>query len=565
MLGALLLTSLLLLLPYLRLWWSEGFWRVPVDGLDGRLILFLHEHWFQVITQKVSLLHPPFFWPLENTLGFSDAFFLNGLIYSCARFIGLDPWQSTVALIAVLKWTGCTGMFLLLRQVAGCSRGIAFLGSVLFTAGALAHNLLAHGHLQLLAIYVVPWVLVLIYHAATRKTSAQATFPAAVAGLLAAAIFPTGFYIAWYGLFAAALWASVFLLFYGIDLLRHPPPTIRSWQTVLWPFPAHLRVPFAIGVGLFGLGLLPFLLFYLPINAEYGGRQWDALHLTIPSFKEFFYLGINNVFWRPIYTLLDLPPEKFPQARSLGWAPFFGIACLLAAFRILRTPRRNDSDNRFPYLWQTTIASTAILLILNFRVGGYSLWQFVHENIPGASAIRYYQRFNFVLQIPLLLICARATCLPTTATHSTKLRLPALLVLLLLVAEQQPDRPSAYHPPLPEVRAQLANIPPPPSDATVFYIRTQLPDDIPQTPQLDAMQLAQRFALPTINGYSGVTLKNWWLYDPAAPWYPTEVLRWIKIHQKSPQSLYELQRETAQWSRILPTAPLEKDIKMPHP
>jgi hypothetical protein len=48
---------------------------------DARLILFVHEHVYRTLLGQSSFLSPPEFYNLKNTLGGSDAFVLNQLVY----------------------------------------------------------------------------------------------------------------------------------------------------------------------------------------------------------------------------------------------------------------------------------------------------------------------------------------------------------------------------------------------------------------------------------------------------------------------------------------------------
>ena len=61
-----------------------------------------------------------------------------------------------------------------------------------------------------------------------------------------------------------------------------------------------------------------------------------------------------------------------------------------------------------------------------------------------------------------------------------------------------------------EARRTLASHPPPPAECEVFQVAPPFPPGRPDHAlQLDAMLLAQRFGIPTVNGYSGQLPRGW--------------------------------------------------------
>jgi hypothetical protein len=83
-----------------------------------------------------------------------------------------------------------------------------------------------------------------------------------------------------------------------------------------------------------------------------------------------------------------------------------------------------------------------------------------------------------------------------------------------------------------EELARLASIPSPGRRCQSFCIRESSPvrptDSI--SLQIDAMLIAERLTLPTVNGYSGFNPSGWRLEDPTAPDYPDLVKRWSAAH-----------------------------------
>src|SRR4051794_37101018 len=61
---------------------------------DARFVVFIHEHVFRWLSGGPTLVSPPFFFDQPGTLGYSDAFLLDQLVYSPFRWLGFDPFLS---------------------------------------------------------------------------------------------------------------------------------------------------------------------------------------------------------------------------------------------------------------------------------------------------------------------------------------------------------------------------------------------------------------------------------------------------------------------------------------
>ena len=69
----------------------SGFDLLFGDRGDTRLVVFIHEHVFQAFIGRSAFLSPPFFYDVTKTLGFSDAYLLDQIIYTPLRGLGLIP------------------------------------------------------------------------------------------------------------------------------------------------------------------------------------------------------------------------------------------------------------------------------------------------------------------------------------------------------------------------------------------------------------------------------------------------------------------------------------------
>src|SRR6266566_8963304 len=72
-----------------RSWLLSGFDAAFGDDEDGYLALALIEHWRHVFSGAAHWRDPIFFFPQRGALGYTDAFFLFGVIYAPLRFAGV--------------------------------------------------------------------------------------------------------------------------------------------------------------------------------------------------------------------------------------------------------------------------------------------------------------------------------------------------------------------------------------------------------------------------------------------------------------------------------------------
>ena len=61
------------------------------DRGDARFVVFIHEPVYRWLHGGAALLSPPFFFNQTKTLGYSDAFLLDQLIYAPLRLFRAEP------------------------------------------------------------------------------------------------------------------------------------------------------------------------------------------------------------------------------------------------------------------------------------------------------------------------------------------------------------------------------------------------------------------------------------------------------------------------------------------
>ena len=93
------------LLVFYRCFFLSGFDLMPGDG-DTKFNLVILEHWFRVAQGLEGWRSPNFFFPKEETLGYSDGLVLLAPPYIAARFAGLLPFHALQAMAMVWSLVG---------------------------------------------------------------------------------------------------------------------------------------------------------------------------------------------------------------------------------------------------------------------------------------------------------------------------------------------------------------------------------------------------------------------------------------------------------------------------
>ena len=310
-----LLASVALFGVFYRELLASGFDKIPGDDGDAFLILQILEHWRRsLFLGDVSWLSLSSFFPLANTLGYSDSMFLLGLPYGIVRAVGLDlvtAYQFTLLLVHVI---GYVAFYHLLRSVLLLKRLPAILGAALGTLNNAFYASI--GHTQLFVMGLAPVAVLLLaafvraIHRPVRSRRSRRSRRVAGSGLaiLLPLMLYTGYYVTWFLIFFGVLALVVFLL---TDRLARAGTAAMAAAYWIGDHKMEMLAYLLLALA----ALTPFLMTYLPILDEIGGRPFDEVRATLPSWFDFFNVGTANVLWSSLFM------QAFPQAltRPLAW------------------------------------------------------------------------------------------------------------------------------------------------------------------------------------------------------------------------------------------------------
>jgi hypothetical protein len=517
---------------------------LPGELGDTRFNNALLEHWVRWPGASWTWDSPPFFFPEARVLAYSDALFLFVPFYTLARLVGASPYYALAATSAALLVFGYASAIWLFRRILGLPAGISYLGAALTAFPSFLS--LHYGHFQMFATLLLP----ALFGAALRYLSDRSRgHTGFIPGLVVAAGIPlllfTSYYVGWFFVFFLALFAG-FLAW--LKVARNgAAPLRRVWSRLTWWSLASLGAVFLIS-------LIPFLALYLPRYSELGPRLWESVAKALPRPIDLINVGPDNMVWGALIA------KVVPPGRELGWELEYGLppalfllfgATCIALFLPGRGWLANEHTERHLDVLRALALSVVFAWVLLLYWRGHSLWFFVFKLIPGAGALRAVSRFQAVLHLAVIIVATFGLYGVWRAARSSVIAKILIVGLFaLLMCEEQQRNPPMFH-----ARAEaslIASVEPPPLFCSQFML---LPDPsharepMPYTANIDAMMIALRLRLPTINGYDGDTPSGWGLWDPFSSDYASAAADWASSKHVA-NGLCTLDFASGRWRKV---------------
>jgi hypothetical protein len=591
-----------------RGWLLSGFDAAFGDDEDGYLALALVEHWRHVFSGAVHWTDPIFFFPQHGALGYTDAFFLFGVVHTPLRFVGVDAFTALMLVMAGTSAIGFFGFRRLAVRHFELPPACAAIGAFLFAfANMDAVKLI---HIQAYGAMLLPIICGLILRGWNSKR--RGAVLGGAAGLLYSALFLTAFQTAWFFGFFLLLLALLHPVIWGP---RQSRELVRDMM--------NSRRPMIVAtIAAFAVGIVPFLTLYVPVIASGHSRDFAEVASNMPEWSDLANVTPENVIWGSTLQRLGvagLADDPVWEA-ELGFTPtvlvvfILGLAILAArmlpppypsshagrsiafgrgphlsllagrgraseasegegawppSFRPVATPPHPDPlpaseereqkrratcdspaqaeegrDADRALLWLG--AAVIILWLLQMEYFGVRPWRAIWAAVPGAQAIRYTFRSQLVANLFVALVVARVLAAMARARVST------WLLCAVLIAEQI----NLAWPAVMSRRAAFAwidAVPPPPEGCRIFYVAPHAgpPGRTGPQHQDDAMLLAEIRGIPTVNGYSSWFPSGWALDDPADPDYAGAVRSWVERNGIA-EGLCGLEPRAGTWMSGLP-------------
>ncbi len=515
-----------------RGWLLTGFDGAFGDDEDGYLAIALVEHWRHVLAGTVHWADPIIFFPQPGTLGYTDAFFLIGVVHALLRAVGLDTFSALMVVMTALAAIGFFGFRRLAVRHFSVPPTCAAVGAFLFAfANMDAVKLI---HIQTYCAMLLPILCGLALSSWSSKLHGAAL--GAGAGLLYGLLFLTAFQTAWF--FGCYMLLLIFL---------HPAICGIAATRALVTATATYKRGTAIGAAAgFAAGIVPFLMLYVPVFLVGHSRDFAEVASNMPQWRDFANVTPENAVWGGILEWMGVtgqphrPAWEVEIAFTPGVLAVFTVGLAMMAARARRFG--DDRDRVFIMLG----AAVVVFWLLQMDYFGMRPWHAVWSVVPGAKAIRYTFRSQLVANLFVALLVARVLA------QIGRARILTLLLGGFLVVEQI----NLVWPATMSRRATLGwidAVPAPPTGCHIFYV---VPDAGPpgrSAPQHqdDAMLFAEIRGIPTVNGYSSWFPDGWALGDPASPGYAAAVRDWARRHDIA-EGLCGLDPRAGRWTAGLP-------------
>ena len=508
--------------------WAAGaavFFRAPLvsrfdtvtgDEGDARLVTFLHEHWWQVLRgthgDVVRWDTPPVFHPATGVLSYADTFVLDLPVYVPLRLVGVPPLVAFQLCLVALTAVAFASMLRLLRRFVGVAEAPALL---LAAAAAFANNLYVDtGHAQMYATCVVPLVALLAAEAWVATPPVRRAVLGGAAGATLGLLTWSSFYIGWFAI-------VVGLVALAVLLAVRAGAVGATWRAV-----RERWVAVAAAAGGFAVMMVPFLVTYAPALRDGRGRPYDEVAGLAPRPFDLVNVGDGNLLWGSAVEALAADDARLGLLhRAVAVTPVLAAATLVAGVVLARDARRAGwTHRRTAGVVAAATAAVVALLPIQFGFGG--AWSWFHRFVPGGSAIRVWGRIEvlngFVAVLAVGCLLAARAC---AGRRGSAVALLPLAIAGLIAVEQinltdryrELDRGAQD--------ARFDAVPPPPEACRTFHLAPE-PGRDPDHASIDAMWIAQRTGVPTVNGYSGWTPDGWAL-RPDDAGYEQRVAGWV--------------------------------------
>jgi len=504
---------------------QSGFNLIAGNLGDNRLIICLHEHWYNVFNGRDHWLDPLFFFPAENILGFSDAYFLNSLVYSIFRAAGADVYLSFQFTLIFLTFLGFIFFYFLCRKYIQMNLFFSIAGSIVFTFScAMAY---ARISAQNFSVYLSPILVFLIlrcvrnFHVHYWRSLSYG----GSASILLALLFYTSFNFSWFFLFFLCLFSLFFLIISKYKLTAFLNK--RDISLIVLIFMAFI------------IALVPFLITYLPVAREGFERTFSDAFVHLITVGDL--INFTSTVWaKTIGSLQAYSSDLHRYSNTPGVViTFFATGFFWFYMTTISDRTRFLIREKIAVSLFVTIVFCWLLLL---RFGEFTLWSLVYDFIPGASANRVVVRFQFVIsffgnlfifysfnQIWYLLPKLQKK---TLISKEAIAKLFLVMVSIFLIVEQICQYPvGGIDRKLEQTR--FSGIPNPPEQAEAFFITESNQSGRSfLVVQIDAMIIAQMTGLPTINGYSGWLPSGWnFSHTQKDIVYPYQIAAWLEKKQ----------------------------------
>lgn len=511
----------------------------PGDLGDGRLNLYFLEHAHQFFTGKLSSFwNANFMFPEKNMISYSDNLLGSAPIYSLYRLLTFDTYTAYQLWFLTISALNYITAFYFLKHVFK-DNYTAALGAFIFAFSIALQSQLTHA--QTFPRFAIPLAfLMAVKFSETLKPSYF---------FLALLFLVYQIYCGIYLGFMLAIPLSIFLLIVLLKQLYIDNNKILQWKKV-----ALMLISVVINI----LILLPLMLPYMDREIPPDPEHYKRIFNTLPSIKSYLYSQEGSLFWDFLSNTGKDKPAWWDHQIFVGLiATVAFTASILLFFYLLLKKSSLQRALTTPYL---LVFTGLLTLIFYLRIHDFSAYQVIYY-LPGFSSMRSLTR---IINVELLFF-ALATSLifyELCKNYSKYILIWFLFAFTIIVADNYFFASKTYRTTT-EIAIQRTNkidsiFAKIPKGSIVSYEPSTMNSNSIYY-QLDAMFLAQKYGLKSINGYTATSPGDYTMY-----WQePNEKTRnyWLVTKNFRGDTLYVVNdAETLEVVSLIETKELNKKI-----
>lgn len=476
--------------------WISGFGLVPGDRGDTIFFIYLLEHqwqWLSGTGTAPGFWDPPVGYPMTGALAHGDIMLTFVPLYAPWRAMGASPETAYQLWLVAVSSVNFAGMGWILRRTFSVGVLAASFGACFFAFSSA--RMAQIGHVQLLPqIFVLgAFVAVVVFFRAPRNSDA-AVEPSAsraertrcdrwaiacYAGCVVAQFFG-GYYMGYFVILVSGVALGCALV-------------LKSHRAFVLARLRERAVGLASGAAVTLACLLPLAARHYEASEISRRVGVGAGEIRLPRLASYFYMGPESVVYGWLARLWPFSeiPEAHEQAIGLG---------LLTSGVVLYVFWQNRHR---PAVRFAAILVLTLVVALTWFPFEVRLWRLWYYTVPGLSVVRAVSRIGLLLSIPAALALAWFVC--ARDRNSRAMAAGTIAIASLCLVEQVRHVPTfdkrLWHC---EVETHVSRIDP---AAAAFHLVGDNEDN------LQALAVAQRAGVPTVNFVGGAFPKAWTLFE----------------------------------------------------
>ena len=528
------------------------------DEGDARLNNLLVEHWFRAFGGKEKFSIVNIFYPITNTLAYTDMLLALAIPYSILRLFGMNMFLANKIVLIGFHIFGSYSLFYLLKKKFKLNNLWSLLGVIVFSYSSAYYVRI--GHTQLITISLVPLLIIFMF---CFFENFQNKVKRIVYGLLTITLYVLIMYTSWYTAFFTALFMATFIVIYVCVASSNKNKVFSNvWMYIKKCYKEIIAyVVYAICIA------IPFFKMYIQVSRMYGKRSYSEIATMLPELIDFFNVGDNNLLIGRFIKALGLSSRTYLNQgeMSVGFS-LLTMGLLVAAFFYVRKKYLKEKYKALETEGSYTVQSKMVLVSIIYAVlvsfillvqsKEISFWYIVYIFVPGGRAIRAAVRYNYYLVMPVAIVIANFGQMLQNRIKKEKVNLIFGIVMPLcaaaLVWVSNYNTQGVYaHWNMESENKFIEAVSAPPDDCEVMYIVDSKYEDRKyafHSYQLMAWEVSYKYNLKNMNGYSGQFPKEWELDNVWEKDIHTKAAEWIKLN-KIDKNVYYYDVATNVWTK----------------